>query len=43
LYLVYARGGFAIDNHRRNTLELIADASELRDSDQFRVKLRWAL
>lgn len=43
LYLVYARGGFAIDEHQRNTLELISDASELRDSDQFLVKLRWAL
>jgi len=43
LYLVYARGGFAIDQRQRNTLELIRDASELRDSDQFLVKLRWAL
>ena len=33
----------AIDEHQRNTLELISDASELRDSDQFLVKLRWAL
>lgn len=43
LYLVYARGGFAIDEHRRGTLDLIRDASELRDSDQFLIKLRWAL
>jgi hypothetical protein len=43
LYLVYGRGGFAIDEHRRDTLDLIRSASELRDADQFLVKLRWAL
>ncbi len=44
LYVVYARGGF--DQERddvRSSVELFQDSFDLRDSDQFLVKLRWGL
>jgi len=44
LYVVYGRGGFALDEDvERNAGQLFLDAFDLRDSDQLLVKLRWHL
>jgi hypothetical protein len=44
LYLVYARGGFELERFdTRSSVELFQDSFDLRDSDQFLVKLRWGL
>lgn len=41
LYIVYARGGFAEDEHDRSAFGLINDATSLRDADQALIKMRW--
>ena len=44
LYVVYARGGFEQErDDSRSSVELFQDSFDLRDSDQFLVKLRWGL
>jgi Domain of unknown function (DUF5916) len=44
LYVVYARGGFVQErDDPRSSVELVQDSFDLRDSDQFLVKLRWGL
>jgi hypothetical protein len=44
LYIVYARGGFEQEREdTRSALELFQESFELRDSDQFLVKLRWGI
>lgn len=44
LYVVYARGGFEQErDDPRSSVELFQDSFDLRDSDQFLVKLRWGL
>jgi hypothetical protein len=44
VYVVYSRGGFDFDDSNERTSgvpNLLADATQLRDSDQFLVKLRY--
>lgn len=43
LYVVYSRGGYAQDDERArdSTFDLLEDALELRDADQFLVKVRY--
>lgn len=42
LYVVYSRGGIErVDEPNRSTMNLLAESSSLRDSDQFLVKLRY--
>jgi hypothetical protein len=42
LYLVYSRGGLdRIDESDQSTMELLSESSNLRNSDQFLVKLRY--
>ena len=44
LYVVYARGGFDQEREQlRDSIELFQDSFDLRDSDQFLVKMRWGL
>ncbi len=44
LYVVYARGGIEQErDDSRSSVELFQDSFDLRDSDQFLVKLRWGL
>jgi hypothetical protein len=44
LFLVYARGGYDMfDNDRRGVGELFQDLPEVRDADQFLVKVRFRL
>lgn len=44
LYVVYARGGIEQDRQQlRDSIELFQDSFDLRDSDQFLVKMRWGL
>jgi hypothetical protein len=41
-YIVYSRGGLErINDPARNTLDLLGESTELRDADQFLVKLRY--
>lgn len=41
LYVVYARGGFAFDEHGQSVGSLLGDAFSLRDDEQFLVKLSY--
>ena len=44
LYIVYARGGFEQErDDAQSAFELFQNSFELRDSDQFLVKLRWGI
>ncbi|WP_129782543.1 DUF5916 domain-containing protein [Peristeroidobacter soli] len=44
LFLVYARGGYNfIDDDERGVSELFRDMTEVRDADQFLIKLRYKL
>ena len=44
LYVVYARGGFEQERDETpNLVELFQDSFDLRDSDQFLLKVRWGL
>ena len=44
LYVVYARGGFEQERDEAPSLvELFQDSFDLRDSDQFLLKVRWGL
>lgn len=44
LYLVYSRGGFQyVEDDRRALDDLFGDLSEVRDADQFLVKIRYRL
>lgn len=44
LYVVYARGGFEQErDDPRSSVELFQDSFDLRDSDQFLLKVRWGL
>ena len=44
LYVVYARGGFEQErDDQRSSVELFQDSFDLRNSDQFLLKLRWGL
>ena len=44
LYIVYARGGFEQErDEARSSVELFQDSFDLRDSDQFLLKVRWGL
>jgi hypothetical protein len=41
VYVVYGRGGFALDEFSRDTTSLLGDSFSLRDSDQLLVKLNY--
>jgi hypothetical protein len=44
LYIVYARGGIAQEREDlRSSFKLFQDSFDLRDSEQFLIKLRWGL
>ena len=44
LYVVYARGGFEQErDDQRSSVELFQDSFDLRNSDQFLLKVRWGL
>ena len=44
LFLVYARGGYNFcDDDERGVSELFGDMSDVRDADQFLIKMRYRL